>query len=126
MYDAGKVIIGLGIFVVIMTSPVWYNVASGKGSYVPQPVLPQGKCIEDAVWMKDWHMTLLNTWRTEVIRNNQRTYRAADDMIYDKSLTNTCLKCHTNKTQFCDQCHNYMDVAPACWNCHAVPEEKAP
>ena len=34
------------------------------------------------------------------------------------SLSNTCMECHSNKTQFCDQCHNYVAVAPNCWGCH--------
>ena len=126
MYDAGKVIIGLGVFVVIVTSPIWYNLASGKGSYVPEPVLPQGQCIENAEWMRHQHMTLLNDWRTEVIRNDQRIYSAQDGNIYDKSLTNTCLKCHKDTTQFCDRCHNYTAVDPFCWDCHVIPEVKTP
>jgi hypothetical protein len=35
----------------------------------------------------------------------------------------TCLECHSNKTKFCDQCHNYLDVQPYCWDCHLVPKE---
>ena len=34
------------------------------------------------------------------------------------SLSNTCLDCHSNKTQFCDQCHNYVAVTPNCFGCH--------
>ena len=37
------------------------------------------------------------------------------------SLTNTCLGCHSNKAQFCDQCHNYLEVTPYCWDCHVDP-----
>jgi hypothetical protein len=33
------------------------------------------------------------------------------------------MECHSNKTKFCDQCHNYMGVAPYCWDCHIAPKE---
>ncbi len=28
------------------------------------------------------------------------------------SLQNGCMKCHSNKKKFCDECHNYMAVKP--------------
>lgn len=40
------------------------------------------------------------------------------------SLQTTCLDCHSNKTKFCDRCHNYLGVTPFCWDCHVAPEEK--
>ena len=40
------------------------------------------------------------------------------------SLSNTCMACHSNKTQFCDQCHNYLAVTPTCWGCHLDKEKK--
>jgi hypothetical protein len=42
---------------------------------------------------------------------------------YNMSLTNECLRCHTDKAKFCDQCHNYMGVNPFCWDCHTYPKE---
>jgi hypothetical protein len=39
-------------------------------------------------------------------------------------LQNTCLNCHNNKSKFCDQCHNYAEVTPYCWECHIEPKEK--
>ena len=49
---------------------------------------------------------------------------AADGKNYNMSLQNECMKCHSNKTQFCDQCHNYTgQVEPFCWNCHIAPKE---
>jgi hypothetical protein len=34
------------------------------------------------------------------------------------------MDCHSDKTKFCDQCHNYLSVNPYCWDCHIAPEEK--
>jgi hypothetical protein len=73
------------------------------------------------------HMQLLNDWRTEVVRNGKRMYVAADGKTYDMSLQNECVRCHSNKSEFCDKCHQYAglksDSVPYCWNCHIAPKE---
>jgi hypothetical protein len=54
-------------------------------------------------------------------------YVAADGKKYNMSLQNECMRCHSNKTQFCDQCHDYAgltkDATPYCWTCHVAPKE---
>ena len=40
-----------------------------------------------------------------------------------KSLTNTCIRCHSNKDKFCDECHHFAGVQPYCWACHVMPKE---
>ena len=49
---------------------------------------------------------------------------AANGKAYNMSLQNTCMKCHPNKSEFCDKCHNYTSVKPYCWDCHVEPKEK--
>ncbi len=68
-------------------------------------------------------MNMLLDWREEVVRDNLRTYTASDGNEYVKSLTDTCLSCHSPKDEFCDQCHNYVAAQPYCWNCHVIPED---
>jgi len=127
MYDSGKIIIGIIIGLTLLTFPFWYN--KGRAAPPPQPQLTEKakeakKCVEATAYMKSSHMQLLNTWRNEVVRLEQREYIAANGKEYNMSLQNTCANCHSNKTQFCDQCHNYMGVAPYCWDCHIAPKEK--
>lgn len=135
MYDAGKIITGLVIFVGFLGIPVLYNTASGKANQKPEIVLPTGakKCIEPTDYMRANHMKLLYDWREAVVRHDRRTYVATDGTKYNNvSLTNTkiekpgdvsCLYCHEKKT-FCDRCHNYTGVkTPYCWNCHVDPRE---
>lgn len=127
MYDKGKIIIGLIIFFSVLTFPFWYNM--GAAAKAPDPKLSekakQAKtCVADTDYMRKDHMQLLNTWRTEVVRNADRVYVNANGKSYMASLTNTCLDCHNNKAEFCDQCHNYASVSPYCWDCHRYPEEK--
>jgi hypothetical protein len=127
MFDAGKVITGLVIFLVLVTFPLWYGAFSGRADEVPEPELAPGlegkSCIRDATYMRASHMDLLNEWRDRVVRNGERIYTAADGHRYVMSLQNTCMSCHANKASFCDSCHDYMGVTPYCWRCHVEPTE---
>jgi len=126
MYDAGKVIAGILIFLALVTLPFWYNAATGKADVKPQLQKPEGKtqCVADTDYMRAWHMDLLNTWRDEVVRDGLREYKGKDGKTYPKSLAGTCLDCHTKKSQFCDKCHAYAGVETYCWDCHVDPEVK--
>jgi hypothetical protein len=122
--------VGIAVFVLLATFPFWYT--GGKASPVPQidldtPVINsmhQKQCVAQTSFMKTRHMKLLDEWRNDVVRNNNRTYVTADGRRFDKSLTKTCLSCHSNKEQFCNRCHNYAGVNPKCWDCHITLETK--
>ncbi|MFH1699102.1 MAG: sulfate reduction electron transfer complex DsrMKJOP subunit DsrJ [Candidatus Zixiibacteriota bacterium] len=125
MYDSGKVFIGLVIFLVLITFPMWYNFAEGDADYVPELEKPVkgNACVEDTEYMRSFHMDLLNQWREAVVRDGQRVYTAKDGQKYNMSLTHTCLDCHASQKNFCEKCHTYLKVDPYCWDCHTVPEE---
>lgn len=124
MYDANKIIPGLIIFFCLITFPIWYSVISGKIAYTPDPeiITEEKQCIESTQYMRYKHMDLLKDWRESVVREGARTYVASDGKEYNISLTGTCMDCHSNKAEFCDQCHNYVGVKPNCWDCHIEPE----
>lgn len=73
------------------------------------------------------HMELLDDWRDEVVREGKRLRLGmhAGDARATKSLSNTCLDCHTNQAEFCDRCHDNAGVAPYCWDCHVDPASVA-
>ncbi len=125
MHDAGKVIIGIIIFLVLVTFPIWFAIAGGRTGEMPELAKPVhgDDCVLPSEEMKETHMFLLDDWRDEVVRDNDRWYTAFDGQIYEKSLTRTCLDCHASKADFCDRCHNYLEVSPYCWDCHINPEE---
>lgn len=125
MYDANKILVGLAIFLCLITFPIWYLAASGKIAFAPKLVIPaeEKQCVEPKEYMRTRHMNLLLDWRESVVRQGIRTYVASDGKEYRISLTGTCLDCHENKGEFCDRCHNYLGKKPACWNCHIAPEE---
>lgn len=124
MYDADKIMIGLFIFLGLITLPIWYVMASGEAAYVPEPeiVTEEKECIEPTHYMRDKHTDLLSDWRESVIRHGTRNYVASDNQEYNMSLTDTCMDCHSNKAEFCDRCHDYVAVKPDCWDCHNPPE----
>ncbi len=126
MYDSGKIITGLIIFLGLITFPSWYNLVQGKASIAPELkiVTKEKKCIEATPYMRTNHMELITLWRDSVVRDGNRIYVNSDGKKYIMSLQNTCMKCHSNKSEFCDRCHNYSAVTPNCWNCHIAPEEK--
>lgn len=125
MHDSGKVIVGIVFFLIVVLSPVWYNALTGKAGYVPELKLPvlEKQCVESAAFMRANHMELLNIWKEAVVRKGKREYKAGDGRTYTMSLVGTCMKCHSNKAEFCDRCHNYADVQPQCWDCHVAPKE---
>jgi len=115
--------------VCLMTLPFWY--AHGKLVPPPQPKidtpviqqLKEKECVLPKANMRTEHMQLLNDWRTWVVRDGNRLYVADSGKSYNMSLQNECMRCHSSKVQFCDQCHNYMAVTPYCWTCHIEPKE---
>ena len=127
MYDSGKILIGIIVFLILFTSPIWYDLAFGNTANKPNLVLPtkadQKECVMSAEYMRHNHMELLDVWREDVVRNGNRTFKASSGKKFEMSLTKTCIGCHSNKTEFCDQCHNYLGVTPYCWDCHVDPEK---
>ena len=123
MYDGKYIIPGLIVFVVLMTFPIWKNM--GNAGAVPKPEKPEGvtKCVEPAQYMRTSHMKMLDDWRDEVLRDGDRKPIEIDGVKYEKSLMNGCMKCHTDKKKFCDECHTYTSVKPYCWDCHFLPKE---
>ncbi len=140
IFDRNRVIAGLVIFVVLITIPLWQNLGRIVAAPAPSldtPVIKQlaekdKKCVMPTEWMRANHMQMLVEWRDGVVRTGEqkvttprgRDFVAPDGKTYLASLTNTCLNCHSDKTKFCDQCHNYVAVVPNCFGCHLQEGKK--
>jgi hypothetical protein len=131
MNDKKLIITGLLIFIVIVVSPFLLNM--GKDTTGADPVIieglkeKKGECIFPKEEMKAEHMQILDKWRETVVRQGERVYVAPSGKEYNMSLSsgeNSCIGCHSNKTEFCDRCHDYASVRPYCWDCHNEPKEK--
>ncbi|WP_372678386.1 sulfate reduction electron transfer complex DsrMKJOP subunit DsrJ [Desulfosarcina sp.] len=121
MKDKKKILAGLAVFIAAITFPFWYNM--GKAAPAPEVELTAKAkaakvCVMPTAYMKAEHMQLLDVWRHNVVRNGERAFVNAEGKLFDMSLSNTCLDCHSNKAQFCDRCHDYASVRPYCWDCH--------
>lgn len=125
MNDRWKVVVGLLVFLGLMTFPVWANLAGGAADMAPQLTLPTGEtdCVAPTEYMRTSHMDLLIAWRDQVVREGDRVFVDHKGKEHQRSLTDTCLGCHSNKAEFCDQCHNYVGVKPSCWKCHNERKE---
>ncbi len=123
----GKVILGILIFLLLASSPFWLNMSGGDAHNVPDLVYPEGEefCIKDKDYMRAYHMDMLDEWRDLVVRGNAR-FIEVNGKKYEMSLSKTCMDCHSNKADFCDQCHDYLEVHPYCWECHVEPGEVKP
>ncbi len=135
LYDGGKIIIGLAVFLAFALFPFYNNIGKVNAKPEPKTDTPaiqewekqygKKECVESKEYMRAEHMQLLNNWRDAVVRGMYRQYVSmTSGKKFNMSLQNGCMKCHSNKKQFCDQCHNYMAVKPYCWDCHIQPMEK--
>jgi hypothetical protein len=129
LYNIGKIAAGILIFAVLIIFLLWY----GKGKTFLQPKLSidtpaiaqlkEKRCVEDTAFMRESHMKLLVGWREAAVREGNRLYTAKGGRTFEVSLSGTCLRCHSNKQQFCDRCHNYVGAKPNCFSCHIIPAE---
>lgn len=123
MYDKRVIIPGIVLFVIACLLPFLCNVTAMPYSR-PALILPEGEsaCIEPVGVMRSEHMRILIEWRDAAIREGKREYVAGDGTVWEASLQNTCMRCHSNRQGFCGSCHDSASVRPDCWTCHIEPE----
>ncbi len=127
MRDRNKIIVGLIIFVILVTFPFWRQLAASGEADVARPDLDYPdpaevpSCVEDSAYMTANHPHLLNDWRDQLVREGVTEYTSSTGEVYQISLTHTCLDCHEDRDAFCNRCHDYSNVDPTCWDCHTTP-----
>jgi hypothetical protein len=131
--DAWKVAIGVAVFLGFFTFPIWYNVAFGHQDW-EQPVIADAagnECVMSRAQIRLDHMTLLDQWRNEVVRDELRFRPGVEGDLRTKSITRTCMGCHTDRNEFCGRCHQFVGVEGQvfsevfCWDCHVDTVEVA-
>jgi hypothetical protein len=130
MNDKIKIYAGLALFLILVLFPVWRRAFSGGTGSPPDIIIRTShipgsdKCVMPVEYMRTSHMNLLKEWRETVVRTGDRNFISPDGCAFKRSLTNTCLNCHSNKSTFCDRCHSNLGVQPNCWECHVTPHEE--
>ncbi|MBO4353138.1 MAG: sulfate reduction electron transfer complex DsrMKJOP subunit DsrJ [Eggerthellaceae bacterium] len=124
MSAKAKIILFIVVFCVLLGIPFVANAVTSHdfpelSLDTPEiNALSEKKCVESAEVMSSSHMQMLNDWRDDVLRRGDTEYISSSGQVYEKSLDDTCLRCHSNKEEFCDTCHTYENVEPYCWDCH--------
>jgi hypothetical protein len=135
IYNKGPIFLGILVFLALALFPFYNNIGTENKKPEPKVDTPaiqewekqygKKECVESKEFMKGEHMVLLDHWRDSVVREYNRGYLSdTSHKRFNMSLQNECMRCHSNKKKFCDECHNYMAVKPYCWDCHIQPEEK--
>lgn len=142
MRNSAKIIIGIIIFLALASIPIWVTQASGNAEKVPELEYPTKEameavtgdpdypdvCIEDTDYMRAHHMDLLLRWQHWQVRTDQDNdpgevyWTDANGVEHLFSLNGSCMGCHTDREEFCNQCHDYTATQPGCWECHEDSE----
>ena len=98
MYNPGKIITILALFVLLITAPILLNI--GKASEPPAPSLDtaaieqldEKQCIESKEFMRKHHPKLLSDWREQAVREGETEYISSSGETWEMSLENNCLQ----------------------------------
>jgi hypothetical protein len=96
------------IFVILTFLPVMASVANGDflmETPEPNPVKPEGKCVEDTSYMRANHMRELKLAKFNFYLTGVKS---------EEFSLRKCFTCHEAKSTFCDRCHDYAGVKPRC------------
>lgn len=106
--------------VLIILLPVGYSVLSAVFSQTtpdgsPFLAKPEGadRCVRDTTYMRFHHMDFLKELRNQAAREGIRG---------DVTIAG-CRDCHTNRKQFCNRCHDAVNLHLDCFRCHYYPLE---
>ncbi len=128
MFDSGKILTGIAVFLIVVTFPIWYTAARGGAEGFDESTLDKPtneRCVLEKDLMRTKHMEILDDWRDSVVRHGMREVEVEGlEGSVTMSLTEGCLSCHKSYENFCQKCHDYADVTPYCWDCHIIPGGK--
>jgi hypothetical protein len=88
MSDRSKILIGLAVFVILITFPFWGRLLSAEGAAAARPELvypdpAKGpSCVEDTPYMTSNHMDLLNRWRDDLVRDGITEWVSSSGKTY--------------------------------------------
>jgi hypothetical protein len=116
MLDKNKSAVVLAILGIIIVLPIAYYVVLDtvpqEEPFLEMPDPKYQECVRDTDYMRFHHMDLLKEIRVQVVREGERSDIGFKD----------CRDCHTDRSRFCNQCHNIVNLHLDCFGCHNYPE----
>jgi len=118
--DNNRKLIIVAIIALIVVVPFGYSVVSAficaEGAsdrpFLEMPDEKYKKCVRETDYMRFRHMDLLKEIREDYVRQGKQG---------EIRLSN-CRECHIKREQFCDKCHNAVNLHLNCFECHYFPE----
>jgi len=92
-----------------------------KKAATSEKTMGYGFNLFEKIWF--YSKLTLDAWRIAVVRDDLLIYTSTKGEKFEMNLHKTCMGCHTSRNRFCNQCHDYNDVVPPCWDCHFAPSE---
>jgi len=86
----------------------WASIFSSPKPFLQATADPSQRCVRDPVWMRQNHRVFLRELRDKTVREG----------IRNEVTLRSCSHCHNDKAQFCDKCHNSVNLRPDCFDCH--------
>lgn len=121
-------LLAVAIAVVIILFPFGYSVVQSvfsQGASLPESPAGEGYCLDDVprAYMRYHHMDLLKDLRDEVVRygHGEVEFHAERRKIE----FNGCWDCHPSRKEFCNRCHEPVNLYPDCFRCHYDPDRAA-
>jgi hypothetical protein len=113
----------------LIALPILYSATDTLFAQEPEVFLelPEGQehCVRDTEYMRFHHMDLLLEIRDQVQRDGKRTQDVGFTACVPPEGQTSCYlcqDCHSNRAEFCNRCHNAVDLVPDCFGCHYYPE----
>jgi len=112
----------VGAAIVVLLVPLGFSLVSalipreaGAGhAFLERPDPKYERCVEATTYMRYHHWELLTRVRDSVMRAGKRRVIGVIGL-------NRCRECHTSRKNFCDHCHNTVNLYPPCFGCHYYP-----
>ena len=107
-----KALILLIVFSAILYLPFSLHLANGNiFDGLPIPLLnSSGKAEENNAAMDAYAASLPKPALSGIDLNYMRNHM--NILKQEGHSTQECAKCHTNRAQFCDRCHNFVGISP--------------
>ncbi len=119
----------VAIAVVMMLLPLVYSVVrpafsqysdetpflelpEGMDECLPEFELPEGVTQDKTTYMRYHHMHLLKDIRDQAVRDPAGKRKRRDIGL------RSCSKCHTSQENFCNRCHEAVNLYLKCFECH--------